>query len=983
MSSEKLNIFVSYSHADMAWVERIHVHLKPLARDGYIDLWDDSRIKTGQPWRDEIRDALAQADAAVLLISADFYASDFIANHELPPLLEAAKSERGLTILGVHIGYSRFDRDHLLSGYQTVNSPSNPVANLSRPRRERICDDLARRIEELARQAPSRHLFSIQEPLDDLPRYDRQPPLLGDVPNLPPHYIARSTHFEAVRDQILDTTTTDITMIGARRGAALVGMGGVGKTTLAVALVRDQEIQQAFPDGIAWLTFGQTPDLWALQQRLLAWITPSSDPPSDLQEGRAALDAALKRRRWLIVLDDVWRREHLSAFELADTPSRILVTTRGYGIAQKSGAATHVVDELTESAARALLAKAIGLAEADLPPVAKDVIRECGRLPLALALAGATLADAPQDEFLWHDVLKALAEADHDQLSREINYPYAHALAAIQASVDSLPRDDRTAYLQLAIFPEDTPIPLAPLEKLWVTAGLMLRNRVKLFVDRTLARRQDDGSILLHDLQGDFVRKRCLDIRATHEALLRSYCPSEGTAWADIADDGYILDWLPYHLAGAGRGEELRDLLFDLGWLRRKLAARNVQGLISDAALCADDGEVHRLGRALRMSAHVLSREDRQLPAQLLGRLREEEGHRTTQLVRAARCGIPDGVLAPRGYRHLLPPGMLVQTLDGHRPPVRGAVVLAEGMRALSWSGARSDPALRLWDLESGTSRALEGHNHWVNGAMILADGVRALSWSQDGTLRLWDLESGASRALDGHSGPVVGAEVLADGVRALSWSEDGTLRLWDLESGASRALKGHSKRVNGAEVLIDGMRALSWSEDGTLRLWDLESGASRALDGHSGSVEGAEVLADGMRALSWSADGTLRLWDLESGASRALKGHSSCVSGAVVSADGARALSWSEDGALRLWDLESGASRALEGHSHWVNGAMILADGVRALSWSEELRLWDLESGTSRALEGHSHWVNGAVLLADGVWPCPGQTTARFGCGT
>jgi hypothetical protein len=115
MSNNKLNVFVSYSHRDKAWLERVQVHLKPLARDGKLDLWDDTRIKTGQHWRNEIKTALAQADVAVLMISANFYASDFIADDELPPLLEAARNDRGLVIAGVHINYSRFDRDRVLS----------------------------------------------------------------------------------------------------------------------------------------------------------------------------------------------------------------------------------------------------------------------------------------------------------------------------------------------------------------------------------------------------------------------------------------------------------------------------------------------------------------------------------------------------------------------------------------------------------------------------------------------------------------------------------------------------------------------------------------------------------------------------------------------------------------------------------------------------------------------------------------------------
>jgi len=150
MSSDKLNVFVSYSHDDdPRWLERVQVHLKPLARDDRLDLWDDTRIKGGDRWRQEISDALDRAKVAVLLVSADFYASDFIAKNELPPLLEAAR-ERGLKILGVHINYSRFDRDQVLSEYQTINPPDEPIEDLpSRGKQEKVFAGLARRIEEL------------------------------------------------------------------------------------------------------------------------------------------------------------------------------------------------------------------------------------------------------------------------------------------------------------------------------------------------------------------------------------------------------------------------------------------------------------------------------------------------------------------------------------------------------------------------------------------------------------------------------------------------------------------------------------------------------------------------------------------------------------------------------------------------------------------------------------------------------------------
>lgn len=143
-------VFVSYSHADVRWLERLRVHLKPLERQGALALWDDTRIKPGSRWREEIRNALEHARVAVLLVTADFLASDFITTNELPPLLRAAR-KRGTLILPVIINHCRFEQTEGLSEFQAVNCPSKPLVAFRSARREELFRDLSRSIEEALR----------------------------------------------------------------------------------------------------------------------------------------------------------------------------------------------------------------------------------------------------------------------------------------------------------------------------------------------------------------------------------------------------------------------------------------------------------------------------------------------------------------------------------------------------------------------------------------------------------------------------------------------------------------------------------------------------------------------------------------------------------------------------------------------------------------------------------------------------------------
>ncbi len=138
--------FISYNHKNRAYLDRLLVHLKPLTKKGIIDIWVDTKIKTGDKWREEIEKALDNASIAILLISADFMASDFIVDNELPPLLSKAEVD-GTRILPVILSPCRFTREPSLNRFQAANSPTQPLSSMTEDERETIYDQLAHDIE--------------------------------------------------------------------------------------------------------------------------------------------------------------------------------------------------------------------------------------------------------------------------------------------------------------------------------------------------------------------------------------------------------------------------------------------------------------------------------------------------------------------------------------------------------------------------------------------------------------------------------------------------------------------------------------------------------------------------------------------------------------------------------------------------------------------------------------------------------------------
>lgn len=158
-------VFVSYSHENVRERDEFLPHLKPLERDGLATVWVDTGIQPGEEWRRKIDDALASARLAVLMVTKDFLASDFIWNTELPAIL--ARKEAGeLEVLPVFLGHCMAEteipytnrageaRRSRLSDWQGIGAPDEPLSMLAPEQRDREYLKLARRIRALAEEHP-------------------------------------------------------------------------------------------------------------------------------------------------------------------------------------------------------------------------------------------------------------------------------------------------------------------------------------------------------------------------------------------------------------------------------------------------------------------------------------------------------------------------------------------------------------------------------------------------------------------------------------------------------------------------------------------------------------------------------------------------------------------------------------------------------------------------------------------------------------
>lgn len=292
----------------------------------------------------------------------------------------------------------------------------------------------------------------------------------------------------------------------------------------------------------------------------------------------------------------------------------------------------------------------------------------------------------------------------------------------------------------------------------------------------------------------------------------------------------------------------------------------------------------------------------------------------------------------------------LLASIESHTGQVSSVAFSASGQQLASGG---SNGMVQLWDMGTGRLLArLEGHTAGVMVIAFSTDSQLLASGSLDGTVRVWETNTGKPLAtLQGHTGGVWGVAISANGRMLVSGGADGTVRLWEVSSGQLRAtLEGHTSAVWAVALSVDGRLLVSGSLDGTLRLWDAPNGQLLStLQAHTAGVWNLALSDDGKTMASSGGDGILRLWDIPSRRLLStLQGHSGGVRGLALSADGNLLVSGSVEGKVRLWDAPKRQLLAtLQGHTGgiWRVALSESGDLVASSGGDGILRLWDVSS--------------------------------------
>ena len=780
---------------------------------------------------------------------------------------------------------------------------------------------------------------------------------------------------------------------------ALLGMGGIGKSTLASLL--GIRLTPQF-EAVLWRSVRDAPSCEELVADCLTFCsqTPPTSFPSSLEQRINQLVARLQANRCLLVLDN------LESLLVSGNPEgNYLPGYEGYGrLLQRLGESAHQSCVLLtsrekpreieplEGAHRPVRSlRLVGLDEptarvllvdkelSGTPAAWQRLVAGYAGNPLALKIVGQAVFDlfgGDLDRFLHEGelVFNGVRPVLRQQVGRlsALEYQLLTWLAVLRewTPLDTLAQVLHPRALRARVLEALEALRRRSLLERGQQASFSLQSVVMEFLTDVLGERLAEEIVLenpqqlrrlaLEQAQGkDYVRE--IQVRLLVHPLLERLRSELG---ADAQIEAHLLGLLAQFRAEdpATRGYGPANVISLLKALRGHLRALDLSGL------------------AIRGSyLQGVEMQDATLSGSVMRECVFTEAFDAIWTVAISKSGHSWAAGSKRGevwiWRVEREAGETLHLVwRAHTDTVWGLAFSPDERALVSGS---SDGSVKLWDVESHALLWSSWQTTGIRGLAFSPDGSLLASVGGDATLQLWDAKLGTRLEELPHPGLVFGLAWSPDGGLLASGDFAGTIRIWQRQPGGParcvQTLSEHSSWVHGLAFAPDGSRLASASWDGSVKLWDLES--SRCLETLAGHTERVHCLAwspDGDTLASGSFDHTIRLWEVKPGRAQVvLQGHSAVVNDLTFTPDSRHLLSGSDDGTLRLWEVQRGQCvRVLQGYVASLYDLAWSPDATQLASAGTDthVTVWEVAGGRPpRMLRGHRQNVYGVAWSPDG----------------